>query len=88
MKLSVIIPAYNEKVTIEIILQRVLEIQLDNLSEEIIVVDDASRNATTEILRRIEKEWALRFAHIFIPRTSGKDQYQPNLVPNYLTPYQ
>ena len=50
MRLSVIIPAYNEINTIGEILSRVLEV---DLSKEVIVVDDCSTDGTREFLR----EW-------------------------------
>jgi len=50
MKLSVIIPAYNEINTIGEILSRVLEV---DLPKEVIVVDDCSTDGTREFLR----EW-------------------------------
>jgi glycosyltransferase involved in cell wall biosynthesis len=48
MKLSVVIPCYNEKGTIYEIVQRVKAIDVDNI--EIIVVDDASQDGTKDIL--------------------------------------
>ncbi len=59
IKLSVIIPAYNERQTIEEILRRVKEAPLDpdlNVEKEIIVVDDGSTDGTREILARIAEE--------------------------------
>jgi glycosyltransferase involved in cell wall biosynthesis len=50
MKLSIIIPAYNEINTIGEILSRVLEV---DLPKEVIVVDDCSTDGTKEFL----KEW-------------------------------
>ena len=55
MKLSIIIPVYNEKDTIAIILQKVLAIQLENMEKEILVVDDGSTDGTKEILQGIQK---------------------------------
>lgn len=49
-KLSVVIPVYNERGTIEEILRRVKEIPID---KEIIVVDDGSTDGTREILGRL-----------------------------------
>ena len=53
-KLSVIIPCYNEKNTIKIILKRIVE-SLRNyqiLNYEIIIVDDFSNDGTREILKK------------------------------------
>ncbi len=49
MKLSVIIPVYNEKNTIEEIIHRVLNVEI-GLEKEIIVVDDCSQDGTRDIL--------------------------------------
>ncbi len=53
MKLSIVIPVYNEKNTIREILKRVHK---TNLADEIIVVDDGSTDGTRDILKEIEKE--------------------------------
>jgi glycosyltransferase involved in cell wall biosynthesis len=50
MKLSVIIPVYNEKATIEQLLARVRAVDLE---KEIIVVDDCSTDSTREIIHRL-----------------------------------
>jgi glycosyltransferase involved in cell wall biosynthesis len=50
MMLSVVIPVYNERGTIEEILARV---QAVNLAEEIIIVDDGSIDGTRELLQEI-----------------------------------
>jgi len=47
VKLSIIIPFYNEEETIEEIINRVLEIPLE-LKKEIILVDDFSRDQSRE----------------------------------------
>ena len=48
MKISIVIPCYNEAETIEAIVQAVLAAPLPNL--EIIIVDDCSTDGTKEIL--------------------------------------
>ncbi|MDY6862743.1 MAG: glycosyltransferase family 2 protein [Thermodesulfobacteriota bacterium] len=51
MKLSVVIPVYNEKNTISRIIEKVKETPIE---KEIIVVDDASTDGTEKILRQIK----------------------------------
>lgn len=53
MKLSIIIPAYNEEKTIEEIIRRVQAVDLGGVEKEIIVVDDGSKDRTRDILQRI-----------------------------------
>ena len=53
MKLSVVIPAYNEERTIAETIQRVKAVDLSPLDMEIIVVDDGSKDRTREILKTI-----------------------------------
>ena len=50
--LSVIVPVYNERRTIELLLEKVRAIDVD---KEIIVVDGASEDGTVEILREQKK---------------------------------
>ena len=66
-KLSVIMPVYNEKDTIEEILRRVRSVNID---KEIIVVDDFSTDGTREILQQLADGGDLRV--IFHPKNRGK----------------
>lgn len=50
--LSVVIPVYNERATIEELLRRVSEVPLE---KEIIVIDDASTDGTRELLQQLAK---------------------------------
>ncbi|MDH4187222.1 MAG: glycosyltransferase family 2 protein [Nitrospira sp.] len=50
MKLTIIIPAYNEQATIEDVIRRVQSVDLGVIEKEIIVIDDASRDDTPNIL--------------------------------------
>ena len=53
MKLSVVIPVYNEVSTIREILRRV---QAAPYAKEIIIVDDASTDGTREVLAQVEEQ--------------------------------
>lgn len=57
MKLSVIIPVYNEVESIETILKRVQDTKLAN---EIIVVDDGSKDGTRDILKTLDGKNGIR----------------------------
>ena len=65
--LSVVMPAYNERNTIEEIIRRVLAVPIRT---ELIVVDDGSRDGTRDILARLAQE--LAFKLILQPVNSGK----------------
>lgn len=57
MKLSVIIPVYNEVESIKTIIQRV---QATKLAHEIILVDDGSKDGTRDILKTLDGKKGLR----------------------------
>ena len=67
MKVSVIIPAYNEKNTIEEIIRRVHK---TNLVDEIVVVDDGSQDGTRELLTELDGTGAIRV--VLHDRNQGK----------------
>lgn len=62
MKLSIVIPVYNEKKTIEKIVSQVQSVNLD-LDKEILLVDDGSTDGTQEILRKLETDEVRVFIH-------------------------
>ena len=53
-KLSIIIPVYNEKHTIQKLLNKIYK--LKNLNKEIIVINDASTDGTKHILKKNKKK--------------------------------
>ncbi|MFZ2664554.1 MAG: glycosyltransferase family 2 protein [Patescibacteria group bacterium] len=55
MKLSVVIPCYNEENTVEKIVELVKSV--DGIDKEIIIVDDASKDGTVDILKNIERKY-------------------------------
>lgn len=54
MKISIIIPCFNEKSTIKEIVNKILK--LDNLDLEIIIIDDFSTDGTIEILKNFKED--------------------------------
>ena len=65
MKLSVIMPAYNEKDTILTALERVKAVEIE---KEIIIVDNCSTDGTRELLQQINDDTRI----IFQPENFGK----------------
>ncbi len=55
-KISIIIPVYNEIHTLEKILEKVENSQMQQLEKEIILVDDASTDGSRKILERYKQE--------------------------------
>lgn len=56
-KLTIIVPVYNEKPTLEEIFKRVVAVDLGRVKKEIVVVDDKSTDGSREILRGLMKEY-------------------------------
>ncbi len=67
MKLSVIVPAYNEVHTIQELLRRV---QAVGLADEVIIVDDGSTDGTREILSSLDGDGTMRV--VLHPENKGK----------------
>ncbi len=70
MKLSVVMPAYNERATIREIVSRVLAVDLGAVTKELVIVDDGSTDGTREILKELEARDGVRV--LFQPQNQGK----------------
>lgn len=71
MKLSIIMPVYQEKDTIRMIIDLVKKADIGSHEKEIIVVDDYSTDGTREILKEVEKnEPEIKF--FYKERNGGK----------------
>ncbi|OGF26959.1 glycosyl transferase [Candidatus Falkowbacteria bacterium RIFOXYB2_FULL_34_18] len=68
MKLSIIIPIYNEKNTLEELIRKVEDVKLENIEKEIIMIDDCSTDGTRDIL----KKWEGRYEIIHKDQNEGK----------------
>ncbi len=58
-KVTVIIPVYNEKDTLKLILNKVEEAAFAGLDKEIILVDDASCDGTIQIMKELEDKYKI-----------------------------
>ena len=68
MKLSIIIPCFNEQNTISVIINKVRNIK--DYDKEIIIVDDCSTDGTKEILQKLDDSNAIKI--IYNDRNRGK----------------
>jgi glycosyltransferase involved in cell wall biosynthesis len=69
MKLSVVIPVYNERDTVELLLTRV---EAAPYEKKIILVDDASTDGTREILTRLAIDYQNQVRLLLHPENRGK----------------
>ena len=60
MKLSVILPVYNEKNTIQEVIQKVMSVDVE---KELIIVDDCSNDGTKELLKKFEGQEQIRILY-------------------------
>ena len=71
MRLSIIIPAYNEAPTIEKLLAAVHAVPLEGIEKEVICVDDCSRDGTGEKLNQLAAAYGLRVLRHEVNRGKG-----------------
>jgi glycosyltransferase involved in cell wall biosynthesis len=60
MKLTVVMPCYNEQATIREIVSRVQAVDLNGIDREILIVDDGSTDGTREILATLDGHGGVR----------------------------
>ena len=60
MKLSVVMPCYNEQATIREIVSRVQSVDLGPIDKEILIVDDGSKDGTRDILAELDGRGGVR----------------------------
>jgi dolichol-phosphate mannosyltransferase len=72
MKLSVIIPVYNEAETIPQVIEQVLAVSLDSMGKEIVIVNDGSTDQTAAVLRTIAARVPDQLTIVHHERNQGK----------------
>ncbi len=70
MKLSVVMPCYNERATIREIVAQVQAVDLGDVSLEIVIVDDGSKDGTRDILAELDGKGGVRV--LLQPVNQGK----------------
>jgi glycosyltransferase involved in cell wall biosynthesis len=66
VKLSIVIPVYNERATLQEIVRRVVAAVPGEFTKEIILVDDASRDGTRDLYDQIKAEHAGQDIRVFM----------------------
>jgi glycosyltransferase involved in cell wall biosynthesis len=73
MRLSVVVPVYNERATIARIVQAILDVPLETLEGEIVIVDDCSSDGTRDVLAMLETQPEFRGIRvIYHEKNQGK----------------
>ena len=73
MKLSVLMPAYNECDWVEKVVSLVLRQKVSGFDEtELIIVDDCSTDGTREIVRKLAQQYSDRIRAVFHNKNMGK----------------
>ncbi len=72
MRLSIVIPVYNERATLEELVSRVLAVDT-GMEREIILVDDGSTDGSRDIYPRLSERWPDEVFHIeLLKKNRGK----------------
>lgn len=72
MKLSIIIPVYNEEKTIIEMLKRVEKLAMPGIQKEVIIVNDGSKDASKEKIEKYLKEAHSTMKLYNLPKNQGK----------------
>lgn len=68
VKLSILMPVYNEAKTVQSVIKRVLDVSFP-CQVEVVIVDDASTDGTAEIIEQVHDERLIKLRH---PANRGK----------------
>lgn len=68
MKLSILIPVFNEVKTLRELLKRIDTVKLGKIKKEIILIDDCSTDGSRELIAKLPK----KYKRYFLKKNSGK----------------
>mgnify|MGYP001610136960 CR=1 FL=1 len=71
MKLSIIVPIFNEAATAATLLDQIMALSLDGVEKEIVIIESGSTDGTTEIVRRYEERPGVSVIYEDKPRGKG-----------------
>ena len=57
MKLSIIIPVYNEEKTIKKIIEKIQRVNLGRIKKELIIINDASKDSSDNIIKNLTRKY-------------------------------
>jgi len=63
MKLSIIMPVYNEEKTFSEIYHKVRDVKLNGIEKEIIIIDDCSTDSSWDIIEKIKDKNLVKIKH-------------------------
>lgn len=73
MKLSVLMPVYNEEKWIRAIVIKVLQQEVPGITQkEVVVVDDCSKDRTAELIKQLAAEFPQQITPVFHEKNQGK----------------
>jgi glycosyltransferase involved in cell wall biosynthesis len=70
MKISAVMPCYNEIRTIDTIIRRIQDVELPGVEKELVIVDDGSKDGTREYLAELDGENGIKV--VYHPVNKGK----------------
>jgi dolichol-phosphate mannosyltransferase len=72
MRLSIVIPVYNEEETIPQVIEQVLAVSLDGVEKEIVVVNDGSSDKTGEVVQNLSTRMPGQLTVVHHEENQGK----------------
>jgi len=70
MKLSIIVPVFNEEKTIDTVIKKLKSLHIEGITKEIIIVNDGSTDETEHVLKKYNHDAELKILHH--PNNIGK----------------